>query len=310
MDPLTTLLAAAAATGPNTFQSQALTALRSAGPQESYFTRMGNPHPLQMPQLGQPTAPQLNPIITQPVVGTNGPRAADPHANFATGTPNGRASNHWTTHSNVAGHPQDATTSRPITHDDANNAADSDRATTGSVTKRPDGVHPGQFSLAHPKTAGRFGSAGDAGSASTTQQRTQHSAAWPSDRNRGTCTKRRRGLHTAYQRRTTSFGDRTGGAAPPSFRTTHSTTKGETDAPSALHRPQQEPLAATAPTPPQVQKPPPGSAILQPQGAQNPSAPTKDPSDQIPKPPQPGPSFHPPQPFPTWQAASTRPTAG
>ena len=67
MDPLTTLLAAAAATGPNTFQSQALTALRSAGPRESYFTRMDNPHPLQMQQLGQPTAPQLNPIITQPV---------------------------------------------------------------------------------------------------------------------------------------------------------------------------------------------------------------------------------------------------
>ena len=67
MDPLTTLLAAAAATGPNTFQSQALTALRSAGPQESFFTRMGNPHPLQMQQLGQPTALQLNPIITQPV---------------------------------------------------------------------------------------------------------------------------------------------------------------------------------------------------------------------------------------------------
>ena len=41
MDPLTALLAAAAATGPNTLQSQALTALRSAGPQESFFTRMG-----------------------------------------------------------------------------------------------------------------------------------------------------------------------------------------------------------------------------------------------------------------------------
>ena len=67
MDPLTTLLAAAAATGPNTLQSQALTALRSAGPQESFFTRMGNPHPLQMQHLGQPTTPQLNPIITQPV---------------------------------------------------------------------------------------------------------------------------------------------------------------------------------------------------------------------------------------------------
>ena len=66
MDPLTTLLAAAAATGPNTLQSQALTALRSAGPQESFFTRMGNPHPLQMQQLAQPTTPQLTPIITQP----------------------------------------------------------------------------------------------------------------------------------------------------------------------------------------------------------------------------------------------------
>ena len=41
MDPLTTLLAAAAATEPNTLQGQALTALRSAGPQESFFTRMG-----------------------------------------------------------------------------------------------------------------------------------------------------------------------------------------------------------------------------------------------------------------------------
>ena len=66
MDPLTTLLPAAAATGPNNLQSQALTALRSAGPQESFFTRMGNPHPLQVQQLAQPTTPQLNPIIAQP----------------------------------------------------------------------------------------------------------------------------------------------------------------------------------------------------------------------------------------------------
>ena len=41
-------------------------ALRSAGPQESFFTRMGNPHPLQVQQLAQPTTPQLNPIIAQP----------------------------------------------------------------------------------------------------------------------------------------------------------------------------------------------------------------------------------------------------
>ena len=65
MDPLTTLLAAAAATGPNTFQSQALTALRSAGPQESFFTRMGNPHPLQMQQMVQTPGQQFNPILAQ-----------------------------------------------------------------------------------------------------------------------------------------------------------------------------------------------------------------------------------------------------
>ena len=65
MDPLTTLLAAAAAAGPNTIQSQALTALRSAGPQESFYTRMGNPHPLQMQQLAQPPTTHFAPITTQ-----------------------------------------------------------------------------------------------------------------------------------------------------------------------------------------------------------------------------------------------------
>ena len=65
MDPLTTLLAAAAATGPNTIQSQALPALRSAGPQESFFTRMWNPHPLQAQQLAQPTNLQLSPTMAQ-----------------------------------------------------------------------------------------------------------------------------------------------------------------------------------------------------------------------------------------------------
>ena len=75
MDPLTALLAAAAATGPNTLQSQALTALRSAGPQESFFTRMGNPHPLQVQQLAQPTPPQLTPTITQPTMAPMAPTA-------------------------------------------------------------------------------------------------------------------------------------------------------------------------------------------------------------------------------------------
>ena len=75
MDPLTALLAAAAATGPNTLQSQALTALRSAGPQESFFTRMGNPHPLQAQQLAQPAPPQLTPTITQPTMAPMAPTA-------------------------------------------------------------------------------------------------------------------------------------------------------------------------------------------------------------------------------------------
>ena len=65
MGPLTTLLAAAAAAGPNTIQSQALTALRSAGPQESFYTRMGNPHPLQMQQLVQPPTTHFAPITAQ-----------------------------------------------------------------------------------------------------------------------------------------------------------------------------------------------------------------------------------------------------
>ena len=76
MDPLTALLAAAAAaTGPNTLQSQALAALRSAGPQESFFTRMGNPHPLQVQQLAQPAPPQLTPTITQPTMAPMAPTA-------------------------------------------------------------------------------------------------------------------------------------------------------------------------------------------------------------------------------------------
>ena len=75
MDPLTALLAAAAAAGPNTLQSQALTALRSAGPQESFFTRMGNPHPLQVQQLAQPTPQQLTPTITQPTMAPMAPTA-------------------------------------------------------------------------------------------------------------------------------------------------------------------------------------------------------------------------------------------
>ena len=202
-------------------------------------------------------------------IGTNGPCAADPHANFAIATPNGRPSNHRASHSNVAGHPQDAATSQPSAHYDANHTADFDRAATGNVTKRPGGVHPGQFSLTHAKTAGRFGSAGDAGPASTAQQCTQHPAAWPSDRGRGTCAKHRRGPHTAHQHHATPFGDRARSTAPTLIRATRSTTKGETDAPSALQGPQQKPLAATAPTPSQVQEPLPRPTIPQPQSAQN-----------------------------------------
>ena len=260
MDPLTTLLAAAAATGPNTFQSQALTALRSAGPQESYFTRMGNPHPLQMQQLGQPTAPQLNPIITHPV---SAPTALTQQIPMPI---------------------------LPLAHPMA------EPATTGLHIPTLQAIHRMQQQ------------AGPAPTMMPTMPQTptvQPLAALPRDpteytqANFPSLTPRQLavlahnilqhghqtgtgdGLHTAHQHRTTSFGDRTGDTAPPSFRATRSTMKGETDAPSALQRPQ-EPLAATAPTSPQVQKPPPATERVEPIGADqgpldpDPQAPSRD----------------------------------
>ena len=150
MGPLTTLLAAAAATGPNTLQSQALTALRSAGPQESFFTRMGNPHPLQAQQLAQPTPPQLTPIITQP---TMAPTAftqplsmptmpmASPLADPAAGAL------HLPTLQAVHGMQQQASPAPALvpTMPQIPTAANSDDA------KRPDGVHPKQLSCTTPR---------------------------------------------------------------------------------------------------------------------------------------------------------------
>ena len=185
MDPLTALLAAAAATGPNTLQSQALTALRSAGPQESFFTRMGNPHPLQMQQLAQPTTPQINPIITQPTMAPTAltqplPMPIMPLASpLADPTSNARAS-----HPHVAGHPQDAATGQPSTSYDANNAADSGHTATGNDAKRPRRSTPRPIFLHSPQGRGRFGRAGDAGPASTAQQCTQRSTTRRADNGR------------------------------------------------------------------------------------------------------------------------------
>ena len=184
MDPLTTLLAAAAATGPNTLQSQALTALRSAGPQESFFTRMGNPHPLQLQQLAQPTTPQLNPIITQP---TMAPTALTQPLPM----------------------PMIAATGQPSTSYDANNAADSGHTATSNDAKRPGGVHPGQFSHTHPKAAGRFGTAGDAGPASAAQQCAQYSTTRRADNGRETCAEHGIGPHAARQHYIPPFEGRT-----------------------------------------------------------------------------------------------------
>ena len=147
MDPLTTLLAAAAATG-NTLQSQALTALRSAGPQESFFTRVGNPHECsnwrsQPPRSSTRSSPSQH--RRRPPFRSSFPcQSCHWHLH-------GRPSTHRASHPNVAGHPQDAATGQPSTCYDANDAADSDHTTTGNAAKRPSGAHPGQFSFTHPR---------------------------------------------------------------------------------------------------------------------------------------------------------------
>ncbi|CAE7569870.1 unnamed protein product, partial [Symbiodinium pilosum] len=181
MDPLTTLLAAAAATGPNTLQSQALTALRSAGPQESFFTRMGNPHPLHVQQLAQPTTPQFNSIIAQQAPAPTAVQQHFPMPIMPLASPladPAPTALHIPTLQPI--HTMQQQTS-PATRHDANDAADSDHTTTGNSAKRPNGVHPGQFPVTHPEAAGRFGTAGDAGPASTAQQRAQYPASRPSD---------------------------------------------------------------------------------------------------------------------------------
>ena len=260
MDPLTTLLAAAAATGPNTFQSQALTALRSAGPQESYFTRMGNPHPLQMQQLGQPTAPQLNPIITHPV---SAPTAlaqqipmpilplTHPMAEPATTglhIPTLQAIHRMQQQAGPAPTMMPTMPQTPTVQPPAALPRDPTEYTQANFPRLPQDSWPCWLSW-------RCRISKHCAAAHTTS----YSLAIRQEQG---------DLRQAQARATHSppAGDRTGDTAPPSS-ATHSTTKGETDAPSALQRPQQEPLAATAPTSPQVQKPPPGPTIPQPQSA-------------------------------------------
>ena len=196
MDPLITLLAAAAATGPNTLQSQALTALRSAGPQESFFTRMGNPHPLQLQQLAQPVTPQLSPIIAQQ---TSAPTALSQ---------------------------QPPTPILPLASPLADPAPTALHIPTLQAIQRM-------------------------------QQQTNPAAAM---------------MPMMQQTPTTQ----PQAALPLTPRQ-----------PSALQGSQQEPYAATAPTPSPIQEPPPRPTIPQPQSAQSSPAPTQDPSVQIPKPPQP-----------------------
>ena len=172
MDPLTTLLAAAAATGPNTFQSQALTALRSAGPQESFFTRVGNPHPLQMQQLVQTPSPQFNPILAQQAPAPTAIQQQFPlptmplASSLADPAPTAL---HISTLQAIQRMQQQTNP-----HHGANDAADSGHTATGNLAKGPDGIYSSQFPIPHLEAAGRFGAAGDAGPASTAQQRAQH----------------------------------------------------------------------------------------------------------------------------------------
>ena len=133
---------------------------------------------------GAANHPAIQPDHCPASTGTDRHPAAFPHANHAIGISTGRPSTHRASHPNVAGHPQDAATDQSSARHDANDAADSDHTTTGNSAKRPNGVHPGQFPVTHLEAAGRFGTAGDAGPASTAQQRTQYPAARPSDSGR------------------------------------------------------------------------------------------------------------------------------
>ena len=259
MDPLTTLLAAAAATGPNTLQSQALTALRCAGPQESFFTRMGNPHPLQLQQLAQPVTPQLSPIIAQP---TSAPTAlsqqppmpilplasplADP-APTALHIPTLQAIQRMQQQTNPAAAMMPMMQQTPTTQPQA------------ALPTDPTEYTQANFPSLTPRQLAVLAQLADSG--------------------RGTCAEHGTGPHTAHQHYFTPFRGRTRHTAPTSIRATH--------APSALQGSQQEPYAATAPTPSPIQEPPPRPTIPQPQSAQSSPAPTQDPSVQIPKPPQP-----------------------
>ena len=228
MDPLTTLLAAAAATGPNTLQSQALTALRSAGPQESFFTRVGNPHPLQMQQLVQPTTPQLSPIITQP---TMAPTALTqplsmpmmPMASpLADPTPSAL---HIPTLQAIHRMQQQASQAP---------------AMVPTMPQPPTTQPPATM----PRDPAEY-----TGPASAAQQCTQYSTTQLADNGRETCTKHGIGPHTARQYYIPPFGGRTRHTTPSFIGATRSTTKGGTDAPSAISGSQQEPHAATASTP-------------------------------------------------------------
>ena len=174
MDPLTTLLAAAAATGPNTLQSHGF---EVRGTSRKLLHAHGESPSAPNAAIGAANNPAAQPDHQPANIGTNCPYAAASHANLAIGISTGRPSTHRASHPNVAGPSQDAATGQPSTRYDAD-AADSDHTTTGNVAKRPSGVHPGQFSFTHSKAAG----------AVLAQQRTQHPAAWPSDRGRGTCT--------------------------------------------------------------------------------------------------------------------------
>ena len=205
MDPLTTL--AAAATGPNTLQSQALTALRSAGPQESFSTRVGNPHPLQVQQLAQPTTPQLNPIMAQqasaptatqqhfpmPIMPLTSPMA-DP-APTALHIPTLQAIHRMQQQNSPAPAVMPMLPQTPVTQPQA-------------TLPRPNAVHPGQLPVTHLEAAGRFGTAGDAGPASAAQQRAQYPAARPSDSGKWVSSEHGIGPHTAHQHHLTPFGGR------------------------------------------------------------------------------------------------------
>ena len=193
MDPLTTLLAAAAATGPNTLQRQALTAgFEVRGPSRKLLHAHGESPSATGAGTGAANRPAIQPDhcpastgqqhFFVPIMPLASP-LADP-APTALHIPTLQAIHRTQQQTSPAPAMMPMMPQTPITQPQATLPRD-----------------PTEYTQANfPSLTGRFGTAGDAGPASTAQQRTQYPAARP---------EHGIGPHTAHQHHLTPLGGRT-----------------------------------------------------------------------------------------------------